>query len=217
MIAIILFIASIFPLYLLKFKHERTDNKLEVVNTQKHISKKDLYLFGSYELLNVVKFLTTLYLFIYVKNTYQTIGIVNLITNLSLIIFTYVFGKKLDESKKNYLPISIILTVVVYILKINFVGFLLLIISFLEGIVTKMYELAISKEFYTLSKKFEYNNYNLIYELIQNSFRSFVTFIFVVFTFELKTMIYITLTFMLISVFFSIRKFNFEKEEMYHD
>ena len=90
-IAIILFIASIFPLYFLKFKHEKTDNKLEVVKTVKQIPKKDIYLFGSYELLNVVKFLITLYLFIYVKNTYQTIGIVNLITNLSLIIFTYVF------------------------------------------------------------------------------------------------------------------------------
>lgn len=216
-IAIILFIASSFPLYLLKFKHERTNNKLEVVKTLKQIPKKDLYLFGSYELLNVVKFLITLYLFIYVKNTYQTIGIVNLITNLSLIIFAYVFGKKLDESKKNFLPISIFLTVVVFILKINFVGFLLLIISFLEGIVTKMYELAINKEFYTLSKKFEYNNYNLIYELIQNSFRSFVTLIFVAFTVELKTMIYITLTFIIISGFFSFGKFNCEKEEMYHD
>ena len=47
-----------------------------------------------------------------------------------------------------------------------------LIESNLEWIVTKMYELSISKEFYTLSKNFEYNNYNLIYELIQNSFRS---------------------------------------------
>lgn len=204
-LAIFLFIASIIPLYLLKFEHKRVDNKLEISNTLKQIPKKDIYLFGSYELMNVVKFLIPLYLFIYVKNTYQTIGIVNLVTNLSLMIFTYMFGKTLDISKKNFLSMSIILTVFVFVLKINLMGYALLMISFLEGIVTKMYELSISKEFYTLSKNFEYNNYNLIYELIQNSFRSIITLIFVVFNFELKTMIYITLIFIIIGIFFNIK------------
>ena len=213
-IAILLFIASILPLYLLNFTHKDVNTKLEIAKTFRQIPKRDVYLFGSYELMNVVKFLIPLYLFIYVKNNYQTIGIVNLMTNLSLMIFTYLFGKKLDISKKNFLTISIVLTVIVYILKINFIGYILLVISFIEGIVTKMYELSINKKFYTLSKKFEYNNYNLVYELIQNSFRTFVVLIFVIFNFELKTMIYITLLFMMIGIFFNTHRFSQSYKEV---
>ena len=35
-----------------------------------------------------------------------------------------------------------------------------------------LYEISINKEFYLLSKKFEYNDYNLIYEISQNTARS---------------------------------------------
>lgn len=200
-IAILLFLTSIIPLYSLKFKAEKTTEKLELLKTLKQIPKSDIYLFGSYELLNVVKFLIPLYLFIYVKNTYQTIGIVNLITNLSLIIFTYLFGKRLDNSKNNYLRLSIILVVVIYIFKINTLGLVLLIVSFIEGIFVKMFELSIHKEFFTLSKKFEYNNYNLVYEIVQNSFRSIVVLILLLSNFDLKTMIYSTLGFIAFGVF----------------
>ena len=205
LIAILLFFISTLPLYLLRFKHERTDEKIELIKNIKKISKSDIYLFGSYELLNVVKFLMPLYLFIYVKNTYQTIGFINLITNLSLIVFTYMFGKKLDISPKNYLTMSILLTVIIYIIKVNAIGLLLLIISLIEGIVIKMYELSISKRFYVLSKEFEYNNYNLIYEITQNIFRSFVTLLLIISGIDIKIMIYIVLFFITIGVFFNIK------------
>lgn len=174
----------------------------------KKIPKSNLYLFGSYELLNVVKFLFPLYIYIYVKNTYHTIGIVNLTTNLALILFTYLYGKKLDTTKNTFLRLSILFTVAVYILKANSIGYTLLIISFLEGIATKMYELSISKEFYTLSKKFEYYNYNLIYEIIQNAFRTIAVMILLIFDLNLKTMIYTTLLFMFMGVFLKFKQLN---------
>ena len=205
LIAILLFFISTLPLYLLRFKHERTDEKIELIKNIKKISKSDIYLFGSYELLNVVKFLMPLYLFIYVKNTYQTIGFINLITNLSLIVFTYMFGKKLDISPKNYLTMSILLTVIIYIIKVNAIGLLLLIISLIEGIVIKMYELSISKRFYVLSKEFEYINYNLIYEITQYVCRVCVTFLLIISGIDIKIMIYIVLFFITIGVFFNIK------------
>jgi len=205
-IALVLFAASIVSLYSLKFEHEGQENKLELRNTFKSIPKRYILTFGTYELVNIVKFLIPLYLFIYVKNTYQTIGIIQLVTNFSLILFTYLYGKKLDVSKKNFLVASIILTIVVYVLKINTVGYVLLIISFIEGIVAKMYELSVSKEFYTLSKKFDYTNYNLVYETTQNCFRSIVTILFVVFSFDLKTMVYITLAFISIGLFYNFKQ-----------
>lgn len=205
-IAIILFLTSIIPLYLLKFKHENADEKLKLFATIKKIPKSDIYLFGSYELLNVVKFLIPLYIFIYVKNTYQTIGIVNLITNVALIIFTYLFGKRLDNSKDSYLRLSIILVVTIYVFKVNTFGIMLFIVSFIEGIFVKMYELSINTQFYKLSKKFEYSNYNLVYEIIQNSFRSFVVFILLLSSFDLKTMIYVTLGFIAFGVFLRFKQ-----------
>lgn len=205
-IAIILFLTSIIPLNMLKFKHEKTDEKLDLMNTLKKIPKSDIYLFGSYELLNVVKFLIPLYLFIYVKNTYQTIGIVNLITNLSLIMFTYLFGKKLDNSKNTYIRLAIILVTSIYILKVNTFGYVLLIVSFIEGIFVKMYELCINSAFYNLSKKFEYNNYNLMYEFVQNSFRSIITFLLFLSNFNLKNMIYFSLCFIALGIFFSFKQ-----------
>ena len=209
-IAILLFLVSIIPLYKIKFKHEKNDVKLEPYKTIRLIPKSNLYLFGSYELLNVVKFLFPLYIFIYVKNTYHTIGVVNLTTNLALILFTYLYGKKLDTTKNNFLKLSILFTVSVYILKANSIGYMLLIISFLEGIATKMYELSISKEFYTLSKKFEYYNYNLIYEIIQNLFRTLVVMVLLLMNLELKIMIYITLLFILIGIFLKFKQINGE-------
>lgn len=212
-IAIVLFLISIIPLYKLHFKHENNESRLEPIKNMKKIPKSNLYLFGSYELLNVVKFLFPLYIFIYVKNTYQTIGIVNLITNIALILFTYAFGKRLDKTKKSFLTFSILFTVIVYILKANSIDYMILIISFLEGVSTKMYELSISKEFYTLSKKFEYSNYNLIYEIIQNSFRTIIVFILLIFNINLKIMIYLTLFFVLIGAFLKFKQIKIEDYE----
>ena len=209
-IAIILFLISVIPLYKLKFKHENSDVKLEPIKNMKKIPKSNLYLFGSYELINVLKFLFPLYLYIYVKDTYQTIGILNLITNVALILFTYLYGKKLDKTPKNFLTFSILFTVIIYIFKASTINYVLLIISFLEGIATKMYELSISKEFYTLSKKFEYSNYNLIYEIIQNSFRSGIVLVMIIFGINLKIMIYITLFFILIGAFLKFKQIGIE-------
>lgn len=203
--AICLFILSLVPLYFLKIERNNTNIKLDLFKNIKLIPKSNLYLFGSYELINVIKFLIPLYLFIYVKNNYQTIGIVNLITNFALIIFTYMYGKKLDESKNNYLKLAIIFTISIYLFKVNVNGYLLLIISFIEGIVIKMYELSINKEFFTLSKKIEYYNYNLIYELMQNIFRTITVFILYITNFEIKTMVYITLIFIFIGVFLNFK------------
>ena len=211
-IAIILFALSVIPLLLLKFEHEKNSYKLSLSKTIKEVPTTDIYLFGSYELINVIKFLIPLYLFIYVKHNYQTIGVVSLITNISIIIFTFMFGKKLDKSNKNYLIFAIILTTLVYILKINTFGILLLIVSFFEGIIIKMYELSISKNFYTLSKKFEYYNYNLLYEFTQNLFRSIVVFLLFISNFNIKNMVYITLLFIFIGVFLQKRNTEVDKQ-----
>ena len=75
-----------------------------------------------------------------------------------------------------------------------------------------MYELSINKEFFVMSKRFEYTNYNLIYEITQNLFRSVVTLILLIIPgINLKSMIYITLFFIIIGIFFKFK--NVKKVE----
>lgn len=216
-IAILLYVISIFPLFMFKFEHDETntDVKIELFKTLKEVGLNNIYVFGLYEILNVLKFFFTLYLFIYVKDTYQTVGLFNLITNLSVMIFAFYYGKKTD-GKKNYLKLSIILTALVYILKANVVSIALVIVSLLEGIAIKMYEISMNKEMYSLSKKFEYNNYNLMYEILCKVFRSFVLIISYLFISDLKVMIYVSVVVILLGLFVNVtkvKKKDFEFEE----
>ncbi|MGN1338131.1 MAG: hypothetical protein ACI4WW_06630 [Candidatus Coprovivens sp.] len=203
-ISISLFIISILPLYKLKFTHEYNNEKLDLFKTMKQIGFGNIYLFSSYELLNVIKFLFPLYIFIYVKNTYQIIGLLALIQSIATILFSYIYGRIINKDK-NFLSISILLSIIVYIFKANTTGVILCIMSFLEGITTKMHEISINKNFYTLSKKFEYYNYNYVYEFTQNLLRTLVLVICYFFINDIKKMIYLCLFVQLIGTLFNFK------------
>lgn len=212
-ISIIIFLLSIIPLFMFKFEHEKNKEKIDFIKTLKMIPLSNIYHFGAYELINVLKFLFALYIFIYVKNNFQTIGIVNLITNLAIICFTYIYGKILDKNK-DYLSLSILLVVFIYIFKANITNYLVIIVAFFEGVFSKMYEISITKKFLELGNKFEYYNYNLVYELTQNIFRTFVVFILFLFNIDLKIMIYITLLFIIVGSLISFKNIKKEKYKL---
>lgn len=65
----------------------------------------------------------------------------------------------------------------------------------------KMQEISIQKEFLSLSKKFNYQNYNLVYETTQNVFRTSTSLILFFFVKDLKIMIYIVLLLVLSGIF----------------
>ncbi|MBQ7137034.1 MAG: MFS transporter [Bacilli bacterium] len=206
-IAITLFVISVIPLYLLNFEHKDKTVKLEPLKTFIRVPKRNLYLFGTYELIDVVKFLFNLYLVIYVKDNYQTIGILNLFTNLATILFAYFYGKKINE-EKNFLNLSIFFVVTVYLFKLSFTSYILVLISFLEGIFVKMYELSIQKEFYSLSKKFEYHNYNFMYEVTESFSRTLMAAILYFFASDLKIMIIIVLLTIISASFIKFKGMN---------
>ena len=76
----------------------------------------------------------------------------------------------------------------------------------MEGIAIKMYEISMNKELYSLSKKFEYNNYNLMYEILCKVFRSVVLVISYFFIGDLKIMIYVSVGVILLGLFVNIKK-----------
>lgn len=69
-----------------------------------------------------------------------------------------------------------------------------------------MHEISMSKEFYGLSKKFEYYNYNLSYEVIQNISRTVMTLVLLLFIKNLKIMVYVTWLVMFTGVFVKFKK-----------
>ena len=205
-ISILLFVISIYPISKIKTpKQKKSDTKLDLIWTLKKIDNSDKYIFGSYELLNFVRFLIPLYLFIYVSNTYQIVWILQVFTWLATIIFSYLYGKKINKGNVNYLRLSIWLIVLVYIMKLNVTWILLAIVSFLEWFISKMNEISVNKEFIKLSKQFDYENYNYAYEQTQNMFRLIVSAIMFLFMDDLKLMIYFILLVMAVSI---VLKFN---------
>lgn len=202
-ISILFFLSSLIPLKKLEVKKNKK-TKIELFKTIKNTPFQDLYLFMSYELLNLTKFLFPLYLFIYVKSNYSIVGILSVICNIATMIFSYIYGKKINKSK-NYLKQSILLLTLIYILKANITSFLLIWICFFEGIFSKMNEISINKEFYKLSKKFEYENYNLMYNILETSFRAVVTLILLLFIKDIKIMIYISLAIFSLGSLISIK------------
>lgn len=203
-ISISLLILSIFFMSRLKFKNEHSKTKLQTLRTFRMLPKSSMVHIGCYELQNVIKYLLSLFLIIYVRDTYTTIGVVHLIANIATIVFIYVYGRLINKNR-NYLKLSIIFIILVFVLQTNTTGVALMIASFLQGFAEKMYDQSFNKEMLTLSKKFDYYNFNLIYELTQNIFRFLaVAFIFF-FVQDIKVMIYVVLGFLSISLFFNFR------------
>ncbi len=188
---------SMIPLFRMDLKHEKNITKLNMRETLAKIPPADMIHFGIYELWNVLKFIFPIYIAVYVKDTYQTVGIVAVITDFAIIIFSYLFGKKLDGSKKDFLQMSILLVVITYLLKANAGYVAIMFVSFLEGFTTKMFEISFNRNSHVLSKKFEYNNYNLAYELAENFIRLLASVLLFVLPFGLRGDIYVVCGLML--------------------
>lgn len=213
-ISILLFIASIYPISKIKTpKQERSDIKLDLIWTLKKIPNTDKYIFGSYELLNFVRFLIPLYLFIYVSDTYQIVWILQICTWLSTILFSYLYGKKINKKNVNFLNLSIFLIVLIYVMKINVTWIFLAIVAFLEWFISKMNEISVNKEFIKLSKNFDYENYNYAYEQTQNIFRLIISAVMLFFMNDLKMMVYFILLVMAIAI---PLKFKYKQKDTKH-
>ena len=198
--AIIIYVLSFIPLCLIKEKDDNDkDIKIDIKKTLKLIGKRKIYLFGTYELINVLKFLFTLYIYIYVKETFKTVGFLNLVTNLSIMIFAYTFAKKIDK-EDNKLPLIISLVVITFIFKLNITSAWMVLVCFIEGLVTKAYEVSINKEVYETRNKIEYNNYNLVYQMNVKVFRAILLGICLFLGTNLRAMIYIGLIFIFIGI-----------------
>ena len=198
-ISVVMLLIGAYCVYKLNFENQDNPIKINILETIRITPIGSMITIGCYELQNVLTFLFPLYIVIYIKNTYTAVGIINLLAQLATIFFLYMYGLFINKDR-NYLKLSIIFLVIFKILQVNTYGITLFIITFISGLGAKMYEQSFSKELLNLSKKYEYNNFNLLYECIQNFFRALVTLILYFFVKDVKVMFYITTIFITLPV-----------------
>jgi len=200
-ISVFLFLVSIYPISKIKLNtNVDKSTKLDLLWTLKSIKFSDKYIFGSYELMNAIRFFIPLYLVIYVKDTYQIVWILQVVTWLATIIFSYLYGKKINKDNVNYLGLSIFFLLLVYFLKINVWWILLALVAFIEWFANKMNDISTNKEIIKLSKNFDYENYNYAYEWIMNVLRLFASVVILLFIDDLKLVIYFLLFVIALSI-----------------
>jgi uncharacterized membrane protein HdeD (DUF308 family) len=135
---------------------------------------------------------------LYIKDNYEYIGIFNIAVGVASMFFVYFFARKMDRDKKDYLVLSGVLGCAVYLFKMNITDTgLMLLLGLCEGLVEKMYDVAFNRNLYALGHHYEGVGYPVLMEGIQNMSRIIIIFIFVLFSVDLKTIIYIC-AFMLI-------------------
>lgn len=199
-ISIIIFVISVIFLNGMEEKFNR--NKIEVIKTFKIIPKRDTYIIACYELLNILYFFIALYIYIYIKNSFQLVGALNLLTGIATIIFTYLYGKFINK-ERNFLKLSFVIMLLILCLEINTTGIIFAIAIFLEGFAKKMIDVSINKEVYKLSKKIDYENYNLYYELVEHISKVIVLLPLLLFINDFKVMIYLVLTLFVSAIIFN--------------
>lgn len=191
-ISFILLGISTFFLYKLEFKSEKNDTKLDLIESIKNIPISSIICISCYTLQEIIKYLFPLFVIIYVKDTYTAVGLISILTTISSLVFTYIYGRLINK-KKNYLKLSVLLYVLLQALRINTKGVILILVTILIGFATKMYEQSFQKEHILLSKDYELNNYNYVFETIQNLARFIVMLSLYLFISDVKIMLYITI------------------------
>ncbi len=158
----------------------------------KNIPKKNILFFILEQFKVIAVFIFPLYLTIYLKVDYKFIGMFNILISMSSIIFIFVFSRIINKKKKSYLFITTLIYSILWILKINVkVKIIILIIAFLEGIVSKLYQTSVTRFMYALGKHYKTLDYVTITEILYNVIRLLITLIIFLFVNDLKLILYI--------------------------
>lgn len=164
---------SVIPLF--SIKHNNVSKDIKLKENLKKYNKNNYLVFSFYELNNLLTFIFPIYIAIYVENSYSLAGNLNAVSNIAIILFIIFYGKILNKNK-NYIIISTILVLLCSILKFNISNYYILVIYFIEGIVTKMQNQSVNKIYFENRGNMDLTHYNLIYQLTECSVRALVTF-----------------------------------------
>ena len=155
-------------------------------------NKQNLLLFTleQFKIIGVILF--PLYITIILNTSYKFIGIFNIFIGIASIISLLYFTKLISKKKKSYLAVISIIFFIIWILKINIsIKFIIILIAFFEGIISKLYQIVINRFTYVLGKHYSYFNYIIVLELLFNFIKFIIMLIFMFFIKDLKLILYI--------------------------
>lgn len=205
-ITIFISLISIIPIILIKTKPYNKEVKIK--QTISKMNKKNTLFFVFEQFKVIFLSLQPLYLYIYVDHNLEYIGLFNIFLGISSIIFVYFFVRKVNQNK--YFIILTTLFVVVLLFKINILNkTVLLIIAFLEGIGTKMYETVSLENIYNEGIDKEVTSYLTITEFIFCFMRGFICLMFYIFIDDIKIMLYICIAGIFLSSFVKHKKSSY--------
>ncbi len=192
-IIIILYIISIIPLFKMKeskrVKLEMRDGLKDIYNS---MPKRSIFFYIMAQFRFISKYLFPLYIYLFVKSNYEFIGIFNIAVGVASMFFVYLFARKMDKEKKDYLALSGVLSFIVWVLKINALSiFFMLAIGFMEGLVEKMYETAFNRNLYALGKKYNSISYAAFMEGLQSFWRIIFMLFFLLVINDITIILYI--------------------------
>ena len=140
--------------------------------------------------------LQPLFLYIYIDNSIYYVGIFNIITSIASLLVIYYISKK---NIMKYFKYQTLFLGLILILKLNIKsGIILLFIAFLEGIFVKLYERTSLSTLYEFDNNY-IPNYLIKEEFIFFSTKSIIMFIFLIFNFNLYTIMYINIVGIILS------------------
>lgn len=200
--SVILFI-SVIPLCFIKIN--KTSHPIRLIENLKKYSKTNYLVFSFYELNNILNFLFPIYIAINVSNTYTLAGNLNAVSNIAIILVIIIYGKVLNKNK-NYLILSTILMILCFILKLFILNYFIVIIYFIEGIISKLQNQSVNKIYFENKSDIDLTHYNLIYQLTECFARAMVT-LPLLFIVDIKLMI----IFVIIVIFILIICYLFKK------
>lgn len=205
-ISFILFASSCIPLFFIKESNNEKISFKEILNIGKQIPRNNLFIMLLYESMFYLLLLFPLYLFINIKGTYSFVGIFNLLVGISSIIFIFLFSKKMDKKKRDYLSIITFILFLIFILKLTINNSnIILLIAIFEGYFINMHNVAYNRNVWLLGTNFNTSSYNQFSEIIMGFSRLFLVLIFFIFKFNISTILMICIVVFAISGIF---KFN---------
>ena len=175
----------------------------------KKIPKQDLifFIFEQFKVIGIYIF--PLYLAIYLNVSYKFIGLFNIVIGIASIIFIFWFSRLISKKKKSYMLPTTILYCLVWVLKINIkVKIIILVIAFLEGIISKIYQTSVTRFLYDLGRKFNTLEYVTVIEIFFNIIRFIIILFAVLFIKDLKILLYICTLGLLLTGFVKFNDLN---------
>lgn len=201
-VSVSIYIIGILPLMMIR--EPKNDEKIIIdsKNALKVIPIKNIISSILYEFIYISSFIFPIYLYLYVQENFEYIGIYNAIVGIASITCVYLFSKKMDKDKHDYILLSALLLATTFLLKLNCtVKIMVLIIGLFEGIFSKIHEVGYTRNIYYFGSHYNITSYNTVFEIIQNYSRLAAFALIFLITRDLKIILFLCIIAILLSAF----------------